>query len=119
MNVARAEAPTLAAAIWPNEVNRAFRWVALVALGVALLTLSAKFKVPFYPVPVTLQTLAVPLIAAAYGARLGTATVVAYLLAGFVGLPVFTNTPPELASPLYFLGPTGGYLAAYPGSLTH
>ena len=107
-------ARTLAAAIWPAEAGPALRSVALVLLGVILLTLSAKVRVPFYPVPVTLQTLAVPLVAAALGARLGTAAVVAYLFAGFVGLPVFTNTPPAVAGPLYFLGTTGGYLAAYP-----
>jgi biotin transport system substrate-specific component len=114
MSAVRPGATTLAAAIWPSEVNQLLRSLALVALGVVVLTVSAKVKVPFYPVPVTLQTLAVPLIAAAYGARLGTAAVVAYLAAGFVGLPVFANTPPAVPGPLYFLGTTGGYLVAYP-----
>ena len=62
----------------------------------------------------TLQTLAVPLIAAAFGARLGTVTVLAYLAAGFAGAPVFAATPPAVAGPAYFLGATGGYLIAYP-----
>ena len=75
-----------------------------------VLAISAKIKVPFYPVPMTLQTLAVPLIAAAYGSRLGVITVLAYLAEGALGLPVFTNTPPAVAGPAYFLGPTGGYL---------
>jgi biotin transport system substrate-specific component len=114
MSAVRSTAPTLAAALWPATVNQALRGAALIALGVVVMTISAKVKVPFYPVPVTLQTLALPLIAAAYGARLGTAAVVAYLLAGFVGLPVFTNTPPASAGPFYFLGTTGGYLIAYP-----
>jgi biotin transport system substrate-specific component len=114
MAAVRTNEATLVGALWPSSVNAALRTVALVAAGVVLLTIAAKVKVPFFPVPVTLQTLAVPLVAAAYGARLGTATVIAYLLAGFLGLPVFTNTPPAVAGPLYFLGTTGGYLAAYP-----
>jgi biotin transport system substrate-specific component len=114
MNAVRSSASTLAGAIWPGETNRAIRAAALIALGVVVMMAAAKVKVPFYPVPVTLQTLALPLIAAAYGSRLGTATIVAYLAAGFVGLQVFSNTPPSAAGPLYFLGPTGGYLAAYP-----
>ena len=130
MNAARsdvstlADAPTLAGAVWPAQANATLRTVALVIAGVALMTLAAKVKVPFPPVPVTLQTLAVPLIAAAFGARLGTATMLAYLAAGVAGLPVFTNTPPLAAGPFYFLGATGGYLLAYPlaawivGSLT-
>ena len=114
MAAVRTNEATLVGALWPSSVNAALRTAALVAAGIIVLTISAKVKVPFFPVPVTLQTLAVPLIAAAYGARLGTATVIAYLAAGFLGLPVFTNTPPAVAGPLYFLGTTGGYLAAYP-----
>ena len=109
-----AEPSTLAGVVWPVRARAALRAAALVFAGVALMTIAAKVKVPFPPVPVTLQTLAVPLIAAALGARLGTATILAYLAAGFAGLPVFTNTPPLAAGPFYFLGPTGGYLLAYP-----
>jgi biotin transport system substrate-specific component len=109
-----AEASTLAGAVWPVRARAALRAAALVVAGVALMTIAAKVKVPFPPGPVTLQTLAVPLIAAALGARLGTATIIAYLAAGLAGLPVFTNTPPLAAGPFYFLGPTGGYLLAYP-----
>jgi biotin transport system substrate-specific component len=117
---ARAEAarPTLLAdALWPQSSARALRFVALAAVGVVLLALAAKIKVPFYPVPMTLQTLVVPLIAAAYGARLGAATIVAYIGCGMIGLPVFTNTPPAVASPLYLLGPTGGYLIGWIGAV--
>jgi biotin transport system substrate-specific component len=114
MTAARSDASTLAGALWPSDIGPALRTVVLVVAGVAAMTLAAKVKVPAFPVPVTLQTLAVPLLAAGYGARLGTATMVAYLAAGFLGLPVFTNTPPAAAGPLYFLGPTGGYLLAYP-----
>jgi biotin transport system substrate-specific component len=72
--------------------------------------------VPFYPVPMTLQTLVVPLIACAYGSRLGAATILLYIAEGMAGLPVFTNTPPQIASPAYLLGPTGGYLIGWVGA---
>jgi len=95
----------------------AARWLAqigLLALAVALMTLAAKTKVQIGPVPITLQTLVLPLIAATYGSRLGAVAMLAYLAAGFAGAPVFTNTPPAVPGPAYFLGPTGGYLLMYP-----
>jgi biotin transport system substrate-specific component len=98
--------------IWtPAADRRVLRNLVLAFAGVALLTLSAKLKVPFYPVPVTMQTLAALLIGAFYGWRLGAATVLLYLAHGFLGAPVFTNTPPVAAGPLYFMGPTAGFLA--------
>lgn len=110
MSAAQPTTSTLAGALWPAKANPLVRNVLLVLAGVALLTISAKVQVPFWPVPVTLQTLAVPLIGAAFGARLGTATVLAYLATGLV-LPVFAGVG---YGPLYFLGTTGGYLLAYP-----
>lgn len=82
----------------------------LMAFGIALITISAKVQVPFWPVPMTLQTLAIAGIAAAYGLRLGLATVVAYLAAGYMGAPVFAG---PAAGPLYFAGPTAGFLAGF------
>jgi biotin transport system substrate-specific component len=105
----RALAPTL----WQGETNSVAREVLLVLAGTALIAIAAKIKVPFYPVPMTLQTLAIMLIAATYGLRLGTVTVIAYLLEGALGLPVFTNTPPMVAGPAYFLGTTGGFLVGF------
>jgi biotin transport system substrate-specific component len=87
--------------------------VVLVLLGTAVLAVSARINVPFYPVPMTLQTFAVMAIAAAYGSRLAVATVVAYLLAGFAGLPVFANTAFGTVGPAYFLGTTGGFLIGF------
>lgn len=84
-----------------------------VAAGVALLTVSAKIQVPFWPVPMTLQVCALMMIAAAYGLRLGTATMTAYLVAGAVGLPVFAGTPEKGIGLAYMLGGTGGYLAGF------
>ena len=95
--------PSLAVHLWPSAGSRVVRNIALVVLGCALLWVSAKVKVPFWPVPMTLQTFAVMALAAAYGARLGAFTVIAYLAAGAAGLPVFTNTPPEIAGPAYLL----------------
>jgi len=97
----------------PFSGNRTVQDVILVLAGTALIAIAAKIKVPFIPVPMTLQTLAIMLIAATYGFRLGSLTVIAYLAEGFFGLPVFTNTPPAIAGPLYFLGPTGGFLAGF------
>lgn len=82
----------------------------LVAFGVAILALSAKIQVPFWPVPMTLQTLAMMGIAAAYGSRLGVATVIAYLMAGYAGASVFAG---PIAGPAYFAGPTAGFLAGF------
>ncbi len=103
----------LAPSLLPATGDRTLAETALVLIGTVILVISAKISVPFYPVPMTLQTLAVMAIAAAYGTRLGTMTVVAYLAEGLVGLPVFTATPPAAAGPLYFLGPTGGFLAGF------
>ncbi|HMN87940.1 MAG TPA: biotin transporter BioY [Bauldia sp.] len=96
-----------------SELSRFLIGLALVLAGTAVIAISAKIKVPFFPVPMTLQTLAIMAIAATYGSRLAVVTVLAYLVEGLVGLPVFTNTPPAGAGPAYFLGPTGGFLAGF------
>lgn len=84
--------------------------------GSLLLTLSAKINVPFYPVPMTMQTFAVILIGAAFGWRLGTATVLFYLAQGAMGLPVFAGTPEKGIGLAYMAGPTGGYLFGFAAS---
>jgi len=103
----------LAALLWPQRADgflRVLRSVTLVALGTALLTLSAKVNLPLPYVPMTLQTLVVLVIGAAYGRRLGSATVMAYLAEGALGWPVFAGSVGGLA-PL--LGPTAGYLFGF------
>jgi len=85
----------------------------LAVLGTLLLTLSAKTKVVFGPVDMSLQTLAVILIAAAFGMRLGVATLLLYLAEGAAGLPVFQSTPEKGIGIAYMLGTTGGYLAGF------
>jgi biotin transport system substrate-specific component len=87
--------------------------IVLVVVGVLLLTVSAKLQIPLWPVPMTMQTYVILVVAMAYGTRLGVATVVAYLLAGAVGLPVFAGTPEKGMGVPYMLGPTGGYLAGF------
>lgn len=104
---ARLGAP-LAARFWP--AGGIGRDAALVALAVALLTASAKFQVPFYPVPMTLQTFVVLVLGVSYGGRLAAVSFGAYLLAGAAGLPVFAGTPEKGIGLAYMLGPTGGYL---------
>jgi len=90
-----------------------FRTLFLVLAGSLLLTVSAKVQVPFYPVPMTLQTLVVLLIGVAFGWRMGFATVLAYLAQGAMGLPVFAGTPEKGLGLLYMTGPTGGYLVGF------
>ena len=85
----------------------------LVLAGSVLLTLSAKLKVPFHPVPMTMQTMVVLVLGVAYGSRLGAATVALYLLQGAAGLPVFADTPERGIGLAYMTGPTGGYLAGF------
>ncbi|MBV8104194.1 MAG: biotin transporter BioY [Hyphomicrobiales bacterium] len=102
---------TLAATLWPTRRSLRFARNAALAVGGALaLALSAKIQVPFAPVPMTLQSLVVLALGAAYGARLAAATVALYLLEGLVGLPVFAGA---LAGPAYMAGPTGGFLAGF------
>jgi biotin transport system substrate-specific component len=100
----------LAPTLWPTGLIQS---VTLVLAGSAILALSAKIQVPFWPVPMTLQTLAVMLIGATYGSRLAVATVLAYIAEGAIGLPVFAGTPPQIAGPAYLIGPTAGYIWAY------
>ncbi|MGO4124255.1 biotin transporter BioY [Inquilinus sp. YAF38] len=89
------------------------RSAVLVVLGTALMALSAKIQVPFFPVPMTMQTAVVLLIGGAYGWRLGGLTMLAYLAEGFAGLPVFAGLA---AGPAYFAGPTAGYLVGFVAS---
>jgi biotin transport system substrate-specific component len=99
----------LISTLWPQAQAQILIKAILVALGVALLALSAKMQVPFWPVPMTLQTLAVLLIGASYGARLAGITLGSYLVLGAVGLPVFASG----AGIAYMAGPTGGYLVGF------
>ena len=91
--------------------------ISLIIFGTLLLTISAKIKVPFYPVPMTMQTFVVVLIGVTLGWKLGLATVLAYLFEGIIGLPVFAGTPEKGIGISYMIGPTGGYLLGFLSSV--
>ena len=91
--------------------------ISLVLFGTLLLTVSAKIKVPFYPVPMTMQTFVVVLIGITLGWKLGLATILAYLFEGAIGLPVFAGTPEKGIGISYMVGPTGGYLLGFISSV--
>ena len=114
MAQATALQPTLVSVIWPSRTaNNILRNVILALAGTALLTLSAKIQVPFYPVPMTMQTFMVLALGMAYGWRLGGATLLLYLAEGAMGLPVFAGTPEKGIGVAYMLGGTGGYLIGF------
>ena len=84
-----------------------------IVLGSIALTISAKIKIPFYPVPMTMQTFVVLFLGISLGYKIGLATIGLYLLEGIVGLPVFSNSPEKGVGLLYFTGPTMGYLIGF------
>lgn len=99
---------------FPDSVTRRparLRQAGLVLAGTAVLAASAQISIPMWPVPLTMELCAVLLIGALFGARLGALTVAAWLLEGALGLPVFAHGTGSLAS---FVGPTAGYLLAFP-----
>lgn len=104
----------LIAGVLPGQGNaRLAAQVGLAIAGTLLLTLSAKTKLVLGPVDLSLQTLAVMLIAAGFGLRLGLATLLLYLFEGALGLPVFQGTPEKGIGLLYMTGSTGGYLLGF------
>jgi biotin transport system substrate-specific component len=110
MDNAHATAGTLADRLWASTpANAPLRFVALALLGTLLLAISAHVQVPFWPVKMSTQSFAVLALATVYGSRLGTATVLAYLFEGAIGIPVFQSGG-GLAT---FIGPTAGYLAGF------
>ena len=87
--------------------------VIVVVLGSIALTLSAKIKIPFYPVPMTMQTFVVLFLGISFGYKIGLATVGLYLIEGIAGFPVFSNSPEKGVGIVYFTGPTMGYLIGF------
>ena len=100
-------------AIKKIELNKIIKIVLITILGTLLLTISAKIKIPFYPVPMTMQTFVVLFLGLAFGYKIGLATVTLYLLEGIFGLPVFANSPEKGIGLVYFTGPTMGYLIGF------
>ena len=100
-------------AIKKIEINKILKIILIAIFGSILLTISAKIKIPFYPVPMTMQTFVVLFLGIALGSKIGLLTVSLYLFEGIFGLPVFAGTPEKGVGLVYFTGPTMGYLIGF------
>ena len=89
------------------------KYILIIFFGSILLTISSKIKIPFYPVPMTMQTFVVLFLGMSFGYKVGLATVSLYLFEGIIGLPVFSNSPEKGVGLVYFTGPTMGYLIGF------
>ena len=96
-----------------NSLQKVLKTFVVIFVGTMALTVSAKLKIPFYPVPMTMQTFVVLFLGLAFGYKIGLATVGAYLLEGIIGIPVFSNSPEKGVGLVYFTGPTMGYLIGF------
>ena len=96
-----------------NSTQKTLKAFLIVFLGTVFLTISAKLKIPFYPVPMTMQTFVVLFLGLAFGYKIGLATTGLYLLEGIIGIPVFSNSPEKGVGLIYFTGPTMGYLVGF------
>ena len=89
------------------------KYILIIFFGSILLTISSKIKIPFYPVPMTMQTFVVLFLGMSFGYKVGLATVSLYLFEEIIGLPVFSNSPEKGVGLVYFTGPTMGYLIGF------
>ena len=96
-----------------NTTQKILKTFTLIFLGTVALTISAKVKIPFYPVPMTMQTFVVLFLGIALGWKLGLATIFLYLFEGIIGIPVFSGSPEKGVGLIYFTGPTMGYLIGF------
>ena len=96
-----------------SQNSKILKYILVIFLGSILLTISSKIKIPFYPVPMTMQTFVVLFLGMSFGYKVGLATVSLYLLEGIIGLPVFSNSPEKGVGLVYFTGPTMGYLIGF------
>tara|TARA_B100000579_G_scaffold307758_1_gene257488 strand:+ start:71 stop:619 length:549 start_codon:yes stop_codon:yes gene_type:complete len=92
---------------------KVLKYILLIFFGSILLAISSKIKIPFYPVPMTMQTFVVLFLGMSFGYKVGLATVGLYLFEGIIGLPVFSNSPEKGVGLVYFTGPTMGYLIGF------
>ena len=95
------------------QIGKLVKIASITILGTLLLTISAKVKIPFYPVPMTMQTFVVLFLGMVFGYKIGLLTVSLYLCEGIIGLPVFANSPEKGIGLVYFTGPTMGYLIGF------
>jgi|TARA_B110000914_G_scaffold220876_1_gene231676 biotin transport system substrate-specific component len=93
--------------------TKIIKYLFVALIGSIILAVSSKIKIPFYPVPMTMQTLVVLMLGIVFGWKLGLATVSLYLFEGIIGLPVFSGTPEKGVGLIYFTGPTMGYLIGF------
>ncbi len=98
------------------QAQKILKYIIITFIGSILLTISAKVKIPFYPVPMTMQTFVVLFLGVSFGYKIGLATVGLYLFEGIIGLPVFSNSPEKGIGLVYFTGPTMGYLVGFLGA---
>jgi biotin transport system substrate-specific component len=96
-----------------NSQIQIIKSLLVIFLGSVLLAISAKIKIPFYPVPMTMQTFVVLFLGISFGHKIALATVSLYLIEGILGLPVFSNSPERGVGLAYFTGPTMGYLIGF------
>ena len=96
-----------------NSQSQIIKSLIVIFLGSILLAISAKIKIPFYPVPMTMQTFVVLFLGICFGYKIGLATICLYLFEGLIGLPVFSNSPERGVGFVYFTGPTMGYLIGF------
>ena len=96
-----------------NPQTKLIKSFIVIILGSIALTVSAKLKIPFYPVPMTMQTFVVLFLGIAFGYKIGIATISLYLIEGIAGFPVFSNSPEKGIGLVYFTGPTMGYLVGF------
>ena len=96
-----------------NSYSQIIKLLSIIFIGSLVLTISAKIKIPFYPVPMTMQTFVVLFLGISLGHKVALATVSLYLIEGVLGLPVFSNSPERGSGLTYFTGPTMGYLIGF------
>ena len=96
-----------------NTQSQIIKSLLVIFFGSIILAISAKIKIPFYPVPMTMQTFVVLFIGISFGYKIGVATIGLYLIEGIAGLPVFSNSPERGIGLAYFTGPTMGYLLGF------
>ena len=96
-----------------SKIEKIIKLALVTIVGTIIITISAKVKIPFYPVPMTMQTFVILLLGITLGPKIGLATVTLYLIDGIFGLPVFANSPEKGVGLIYFTGPTMGYLIGF------
>jgi len=96
-----------------NSHTQLIKSLIVIFLGSLILTISAKVKIPFYPVPMTMQTFVVLFFGISFGYKIAIGTICLYLLEGILGLPVFSSSPERGVGLAYFTGPTMGYLIGF------